>query len=261
MQVDFSQPTALPFWQGPAGSSAANCEDFDPQALGPTGCHPIPKTWTSCVIIDPASDAQELTPATQEQFAAADMSQAPACTDVADAQYGGLNMLYHFEMNAAEANDFNRLQGGSAREGDFAVLVAMHVNTKEIIGWTWQTFWWQGGQNPPGRFPGSLDNMTDNIAGPWRNYAMCTAYSQTTEVGNRGDMRRCFNPFLETSSGIPDGIRSNCVTCHGTARYPTTPRNLFYPLNYNGPVDFGDPAYFDGNTKTDFSWAIATNSH
>lgn len=251
--------TALPFWQGPAASVAPNCEGVTPASLrqpGPTSCHPEPGTWTHCVVIDPAAETSELVPATAEQFEQADKRQAPKCT-AENALYGGLDMLYHFPLDAQEAADFNREQNPQvkAEAGDYAVLAAMHVNTKEIIEWTWQTFWWQGGQSPPDDFPGSLAELTANVEGPWRNYAMCTAYSQTTEPNGQGEMRICFNPFLETSITIPDGIRSNCVSCHGTARIPQN-GDHFYPPDYNQPVDFGDPAYFKGDTKTDFSWAM-----
>ena len=29
------------------------------------------------------------------------------------------------------------------KAGDLALLVAMHVTTKELPNWTWQTFWWE----------------------------------------------------------------------------------------------------------------------
>lgn len=244
--VKANQLTAFPFWQGPAESTDAT--------------NPTPTTWTHCVLIDPSQTSTSLTPATQEQFDQADKSQSPACL-AANALYGGLNMIYSFKMNAQEAEDYKAEQRAPAEAGDYAVLAAMHVNTKEIIDWTWQTFWWQGGQNTPDNFPGSTDNMIAKVQNEWRNYAMCTAYSQTTEPDNQGNMRVCFNPFLETSKGIPDGIQSNCVTCHGTARIPQNPDPTNpYPPNYDQPIDFGDPAYFTGDTKTDFSWAMPFNA-
>lgn len=262
--VDASQLTALPFWQGPNASTAPDCAGVSIEQLRhpkpgqpATKCHPEPNTWTHCVLIDPAAQTTELSPATQDQFDAADKSQAPQCSSLENAQYGGLNMLYNFKLSAAEAAAFKQAQGGNAEAGDFAVLVAMHVNTKEIVDWTWQTFWWQGGQIPPQDYPGGMANLTSDVQAPWSYYSMCTAYSQTTQPDNQGDMRVCFNPFLETSTGIPDGLRSNCVTCHGTARIPQ-PGN-FYPPTYDMPVNFGDPAYFAGTTKTDFSWAIPLN--
>ena len=234
--------TPVPFWQGPANSSNQQ--------------HPSPETWYTCVLMAPGG-AGGLRAATAQEVRAARLNASFSCKTYF---YAPIDTIYNFRMDADEAAAWNAEQsepGLTAEVNDYAVLVAMHVNTKEIVNWTWQTFWWQGGQNPPGNFPGSNANLPSSVKGPWRNYDMCTAYSQTTVPGGN-TVRVCFNPYLETSSGIPDGIQSNCMTCHGTARIPQTGAN-FYPPNYRQPVNFGDPAYFSGNTKTDFSWATALN--
>jgi hypothetical protein len=153
----------------------------------------------------------------------------------------------------------------------------MHVNTKTLVNWTWQTYWWQPGDNAPNNFPGSKQGMTDNVAGPWRNYAMCTAWNQTKGNASK-DMVVCFNPFLETSSSIPAGQSSNCVSCHGVATAGALSANglatMNYPANYSAPIDFTANACtqstpppptitstcFADFTKTDFSWAIPSNA-
>ncbi len=270
MWVSAQGLTAIPFWQGPNSSTDKNCADVSVEELRhpkpgqpATSCHPDPTTWTHCVLIDPDAITNELQPATKEQLDSANLTEAPGCSDVANAQYAGINMLYNFKMSADEAAAFNKEQNppktAQAQAGDFMVFLAMHVNTKEIIDWTWQTFWWQGGQETPDAYPGSGADRTANINAPWTNYNMCTAYAQTTQPDNQGDMNVCFNPYLETSSSIPDGLRSNCVTCHGTATVDT-PKTGGYPATYDQPIDFGDPAYFGGATKTDFSWAIPVNA-
>lgn len=260
--------TAIPFWQGPNNSTDKHCADVSVDELRhpkpgqpATKCHPDPTTWTHCVLIDPKHASKGLQSATKAQFDVADFTEAPGCTDVAHAQYGGIDMLYNIKLTADEAAAFNKEQNPDkpAKAGDFMVFLAMHVNTKEIIEWTWQTFWWQGGQETVNDYPGSGADRTANINAPWSNYNMCTAYAQTTQPNNKGNMNVCFNPYLETSAGIPDGLRSNCVTCHGTATV-NTPKTGGYPATYDQPVDFGDPAYFGGATKTDFSWAIPSNA-
>lgn len=44
------------------------------------------------------------------------------------------------------------------------------------------------------------------------------------DVRHRKNIRNHSNAelILETSSGIPNGIQSNCGICYGTARFPTT---------------------------------------
>lgn len=86
----------------------------------------------------------------------------------------------HFKLDEAQAaHVFNIIDGGKAKAGDTAVLLAMHVNTRENRRWTWQTFWWS--QNPvapqspssptiAGLQPGSLDNAASH-------YAMALAYN------------------------------------------------------------------------------------
>lgn len=230
--------TAQPLWQGLAGSTNRT--------------NPTPDTWTTCVLIDPQG-AGAVRPATRQEVDGAGAASGLSCGTWL---YGPLSLFYNFPMSAGEAAAFNAAQGQNAQAGDFAVLLAMHVNTKEIPFWTWQTYWWQPGGDTPGGFPGSKAGMPTAMPAPFDNYAMCTAYSQTT-TPDGGTMRVCFNPYLETSPGIPAGITSNCVSCHGTARIAASPGDETYPETYDAPIPFfTDPSYFATTTHTDFSWAI-----
>jgi hypothetical protein len=247
--------TPMPLWLGPAGSTNQT--------------NPTPNTWTTCVLLDPAStggpDVAPV-PATPAQIAQKVSMPSYAC---ATYLYAPLSTIYNFKMDAADAASWNQLQGngGTAAAGDYGVLGGMHVNSKEIIDWTWQTFWWQPGQDTPNNFPGSKSGMTANVKGAWRNYASCSAYNQTQGKAST-KMVVCFNPFLETSSGIPSGLTSNCVSCHGTATAAGSNNQistLSYPPNYTKPISFGEGSVpidpmFAGFTRTDFSWAIPVNS-
>lgn len=252
--------TPMPLWQGPAASTS------------PTS--PTPNTWTTCVLLDPASTGGSNVapiPATPQQIAQK-VTMPYACTTYL---YAPLSTIYSFKMNAAEADAWNTAQkgiggsGGTASAGDYGVLGGMHVNSKEIVNWTWQTFWWQPGADTPNNFPGSKAGMTANVQGPWRNYASCSAYNQTQGKAST-TMVVCFNPFLETAtSGIPSGLSSNCMSCHGTATAAAGTNNqlkfLPYPPNYQKPISFGEGAVpidprFAGYTRTDFSWAIPSNA-
>jgi hypothetical protein len=236
MLVKASGLTSQPLWQGPAGSTAP--------------ANPTPNTWTTCVLIDP-NGSGNVRPATAAEIAAKVDVGRNACRTYL---YGPLSLLYSFKLTAEEAASFRQAQGGPAAAGDYAALVAMHVNTKEIPFWTWQTFWWQAGSDTPNGFPGSKSQQPATLTAPWNNYAMCTNYNQTVRPGD-SRMDVCFNPYLETSPGIPAGLTSNCMSCHGTARLGD---NENYPPNYNAPINFfGDTTYFNTNTThTDFSWAI-----
>jgi hypothetical protein len=278
--------TPMPLWQGPAGAK-------DGAQL-----NAVPESWLTCVLLDPANSAGPDTapvPATPEQIAHAVPNQALSCQTYL---YAPLSTIYHFKLDQAEADNWNKnaTNTGDAAEctdppgndppvclvkaeaGDYGVLAGMHVNTKTIVNWTWQTYWWQPGADTPDAFPGSKQGMTDKVKGAWRNYAMCTGWNQTQGNASK-NMVVCFNPFLETSTGIPDGQSSNCMSCHGTATVGapavsgTPPTNAIttmnYPADYVAPIDFKSDACtqspsgntcFKDFTRTDFSWAIPGNA-
>ncbi|MCP3162012.1 hypothetical protein [Myxococcus qinghaiensis] len=272
------QPTPVPVWRGIEDSlnSGSTCTP-EQQALDK--CHPTPSLWLTCAIVDPTAPADApIAEATAEQIQGvaqliAEANNASPGAPVFSCQrylHAPLSALYSFQMTAAEARAFNStsIEGLKAEAGDSAVLTAMHVNTKELVNWTWQTFWWQPGSDAPDDFPGSKKGMTDKVTGAGRNYAMCTAYNQTQGTGS-SKMVVCFNPYLETSPGIPKGIQSNCMTCHGTAAVgsafvntasspPATwaPQTPSYPCDYEAPIDFATYTWLTGFTSTDFSWAI-----
>jgi hypothetical protein len=234
--------TVQPVWQGPSASTNA--------------ANPTPDTWKACVLVQPnaTGGVRAATPAEIASVAASVQAQNLACQTYL---WAPLSTFYAAKLNAAEAQSFNAATGGGsvqAAAGDYSVLLAMHVNTKEIPFWTWQTYWWQPGADAPNNFPGSKQGQPSTLGAPWNSYASCTAYAQTTSPGG-ATMQVCFNPYLETSPGIPAGVTSNCVSCHGVALIG----NANYPANYNKPITFfSDPAYFTNQTThTDFSWAVA----
>jgi hypothetical protein len=230
--------TIQPLWQGPGGSTNAT--------------NPTVRTWTTCVLIAPTGSGP-VRRATPAEIA----SVNPAGTACKTFLWAPLSTFYAVRLSADEAKSFAAATGKTVAVGDYAVLLAMHVNTKEIPNWTWQTFWWQPGGDTPNGFPGSKQGQPSTLQGPWTNYAACTAYDQTTRPGGT-TMQVCFNPYLETDPSIPAGITSNCMSCHGVALVGP---NQNYPANYNKPIAFfTDPTYFTTQTThTDFSWAVATS--
>jgi hypothetical protein len=232
--------TAIPVWGGPGASSSPS--------------QPTPDTWTTCVAVDPTNSRSG-------------MAQIDCNGSQVQAQIVPLSAFFSIQIDAARATALNAVLGlvGNAAlgGGDHQVLVAMHVTTKEIANWTWATFWWQNGVNPPNSFPGSVDDMLGpaRIKGAWRNYAMCVGDSTVFPVADpNGRPVVCFNPYLETAQ--TDGLNSSCMSCHARARLPVTPLAPFYPLTYlpNGFIDPADPAIFAGQTKLDFVWAIQNSA-
>ena len=54
-----------------------------------------------------------------------------------------VSSLVNFKLNADDAAAENASGAVSdAAAGDYAILLAMHVTSREITRWTWQTFWW-----------------------------------------------------------------------------------------------------------------------
>ena len=202
-----------------------------------------------------------------------------------------LNNFVHQKISKENADFLNAQLGlrNRYKEGDYAILVAMHVTSREVKTWTWQSFWWSANPDQP-YLPSSaaiaaqrpmafLDDAT-------RHYAMTVAYSMVTPAqpitGGQsvGEPVFGFNPHLEagfdpsvfqtqvpivTPSGpitTQYGVQSNCMTCHNQAMYnPRTDyqsdgganRQTPYGADYYKAIN--DPI-FAGSLKLDFAWSI-----
>lgn len=243
--------TTLPYWLGDLSTGPAHSSN---------PANPTPDTWNQCVAVYTTATA----PASQT---------LPSCGNGKPASgFVSVNDFFNFQLTAEEVKSICAGQPNcSVAVGDFAILVAMHMTSRENSNWTWQTFWWNYNQPfPYGAPPAS-------IAKPFNNYAMCTAYSMTNDPANSlsGKNVLCYNPYLETDLPGVVGIESNCMSCHTTAAYGNNPNNLpvtntnfvlpnpNYPsfLNmsdYISPTDANDANYYYAcNTKTDFSWFLA----
>ncbi|MEM8556180.1 MAG: hypothetical protein AAGF71_15310, partial [Pseudomonadota bacterium] len=128
--------------------------------------------------------------------------------------------------------------------GQTLILVGMHVGTREMKRWTWQTNWWSAdADNPNGPSSASIAaGRVGVVDGPAAHYAMATAYSMLvpaqplTGGRNVGSLVPAYNPHLEAPFGpsvlqggtatvlTPEGgvttnlgVESNCMTCHNYA--------------------------------------------
>jgi len=258
---------AFPAWPGPP----------DPRAAFPPG----KSTWKQCVWID----TQEPGPGTgtgkvDTVWNTDGSSRTPATTY-------GVGSFVHFRLSAAQARSLNALRRAlpinrvvtPAATGDYVVVAGMHVTSREITRWTWQTFWWTADPDSP-PLPSSTEIARDrpvHLKNAPRHYAVVPGYSMVysdqpnTGGSNVGNSVYAFNPYLEagfgpsvlqasqpgTFNGKPVannvGVQTNCVSCHAQACYQTADDTSLYTgdqyIDLNGPQ-------FTGKLKVDFLWTI-----
>ena len=201
----------------------------------------------------------------------------------------------HYQLSEADAADLNTdPESGvtDAAAGDFSILLAMHVTSKEVTRWTWQTFWWT--PNPEvGIEPSSSLVVTarpEKLQGPARHYAMSIGYATETpaqpNVGgsNIGNSVYAYNPYLEAGFGpdsenhgrsrLPDskpglfqgqvvantfGVQTSCLSCHANANYTPTPVPTAPTYTGDQYIDLNSPR-FANVLKVDFLWSIPGNA-
>jgi hypothetical protein len=246
--------TVLPYWLGDLSTGPSNSNNQANPTFG---------TWNQCVVVYTTAQA----PTSQIAQTCVNGQQPSGYVSVKD--------FFSFSLTADEAKGVCSIQPDvqpcPVKAGDLAVLVAMHMTTREDDNWTWQTFWWNYGKQFPYGAP------PQSIAKPFNNYAMCTAYSMTTNPPNSltGQNVLCYNPYLETGLSGVVGTQSNCMSCHNAAAYGNNPNNLpvtgtnfvqpnpNYPsfLNMSNNISPTDPNdanyYYACNTKAEFSWFLA----
>jgi hypothetical protein len=265
--ISGSGPTAVPYWAGVSPQTTTNLDN------------PTPDTWRQCVVVDPTGAVQA-----GSRLRLPCNAEAPAEWPVVP-----LSDFYAIRLTEDEAAAFSQFAEesgddlGAANQsdkesikamvvaGNVGLLVAMHVTTKEITNWTWQTFWWAGDPNSPTY--GS--DRPAFIPEPWAHYNMDAAYYMVAPAtAARGDPLIVFNPYLETNlqGCVPDGAsppcspgqvswtgtRSNCMTCHRMAGWGGVGKNP--PYWPDGAISPDDRQLFAGYTKTDFLWSIATRA-
>lgn len=111
-----------------------------------------------------------------------------------------VNDFIHFRIDEAYAKE-----NKGSKVGDYAILLAMHVASRENTRWTWQSFWWSIDPDNP-YLPSSkaiADARPAQLQGAPRHYGMTQAYSMVLpaqpEIGGEsvGSSIYAFNPHLE----------------------------------------------------------------
>jgi hypothetical protein len=193
-------------------------------------------------------------------------------------------------ITAGEVAGISAQTGMTVSAGDIAILVGMHVTTRETTRWTWQTFWWSANANHP--YTPSSDTIaaarpTSALDAAANHYAMAVAYQMVAPAqpitGGKsvGAPVIAYNPHLEAGFDpsvfqikrpIDDhgklitneyGVQTNCMSCHGLAQYQSTPG--YYAVNdgANRETPYGADFYFSlddplfkGKLQLDFAWSI-----
>ena len=198
-----------------------------------------------------------------------------------------LRDFIHHKLDTLEARQLNAKRDASdhtvVEAGDYAVLVAMHITTREIQRWTWQTMWWAPNpdQAPAPSDRGVVAARPAQLKDAPRHYAMGIAYQMIDPVQpysggtNQGRPIYVFNPYLEASFGqgvfgdkalvrTPMGIvtdsvgtQTNCMSCHGHANHSLLADTINNPQYVADTyIDMRSPK-FRGRLKTDFLWSVA----
>jgi hypothetical protein len=203
-------------------------------------------------------------------------SENPSEKEIKDATCN-LSDFINYKIDAKGAKYLNEHQdkgNNNFKAGDFVLLVAMHVGTKEISNWTWQTFFWSHNPNnpfaPSSQFEANLRPKT--LKGAAKNYSVSTAYAMVwpnqpisggTNTGASPII--AFNPYLEAGLGdIPFknnlnkdykyGVQTNCMTCHALATQSGT---VGYSTDQY--ISMKDTIYFKNQVQLDFAWSIQGN--
>jgi len=230
------------------------------------------KTWNTYVYADMSNSQpnnKNLIPVTTDNPTPEQILQATC----------NVNDFIHYKLDkdaAAYLNEHQDTGSSDFKAGDVVLLVAMHVGTKEISNWTWQTYFWCYNPDnpfaPSSSFEASL--RPKQIKGAAANYAVSTAYAMVwpNQPINGGTNQGVspvisFNPYLEAGFGpqvfsVPNvldsnlqyGVQTNCMTCHALA---TKSGNNGYSTDQY--ISMNDGKFFLGDVQLDFAWSIQGN--
>jgi hypothetical protein len=239
--------TAVPVWD--------NNPRFPGDAKNP------PTTWSRVVVVDPVGGLP-----------------APASVQLGGFDHPNpavvpLNRFYSVQVSADEAAlanaDFRikaaatAVLGRPLQEGDYLVLTAMHIATREFDPWVFVTFWWT---DAPNSGPLASD-MPSEVKGVFRNFVMDVSYNINAPKGADGNAPVAYSPWLELFQ--LGGTRSQCMACHARAAFGPGVLASFNPPNMstadpNGfeasPQSASDPNFQNGTVALHRIWTIFTRA-
>lgn len=254
----------MPAWPGTPDASTVNPSTGFPEAA-----------WPGCVYINIHNPGPSTASGIDKD-----------CSGPTAQNTYGLGDFISYAVTAANVDQFKSLSTSVTIEaGDYLILVGMHVTSREISEWTWQSFFWTPNRAAP-PLPSSASVAADQPflkGSPSAHYAMTIGYqmvapNQPVDEGkSEGTPVIVYNPYLEASLGVnvfsstpanpgiynPEtkqtykgtlGIQTNCMACHGSASVPfATGTGPGYITDFY--VSRKDRA-FVGSLQTDFLWSI-----
>ena len=220
-----------------------------------------PTTWNRVILADPVGGLKAPASVQLGGFDHPNPSVVP------------LGRFYSVRLTDEEATlanaDFRIKAAASAvlgrplQQGDYLVMTAMHIATREFDPWVFVTFWWTDTPNE-----GSLaSDMPAEVKGVFRNYVMDISYNINAPKGSNGKAPVAYNPWLELFQ--LGGTRSQCMACHSRAAYGPKVVASFNPLDMssadpNGfeasPQNEADPAFQMGTVSLHRIWTIFTRA-
>lgn len=240
--------TAVPVWD--------NDPRFPGDAKNP------PTSWKRVVMVDPVGSLP--VPASVELggFEHINLTSVP------------LSKFYNVQVTKEEADlantDFRIKSAATAvlgrplQAGDYILMTALHIATREFPPWVFTTFWWSdnAAANPLGK-----DMPPTGIKGAFRNYIMDFSYNINDPKTADGKAPVAYNPWLELFQF--GGTRSQCMACHARAAYGPKVQAAFNPQSMstadpNGfdasPQNSSDPNFAKGTLDLDRVWTIFTRA-
>jgi hypothetical protein len=203
--------SALPVWDGPTADNGTYA-GFENKAL-----------WPRAVAVTAQTGGPARTDVTY-LYGVQINTGGKAPITYRQAPVARVTQFYHYRPDLAGMEECDRaLLDASAmyaynrrfEQGDFLVLVAMHVMTKEQPNWTFQSTYWSDRPNE-GQEAKDRPNIP-NAQGPWRNYKMASTYGMAAST-RPPVWGVAFNPYIELAADHP--IQTNCMNCHHRAGWP-----------------------------------------
>jgi hypothetical protein len=233
--------------------------DFDPRFPG--DAKNPPTSWKTVVVVDAKGGQPAPSSITLGGF------------DHPNPKVVGLDKFYSVQLSAEEASlsnaDFRLKQaamdvlGRPLKEGDYLLMTAMHIATREFDPWVFTTFWWT---DRPNQGP-LADDMPNEVVGVWGNYVMDVSYNINNPKTSQGAAPISYNPWLELFQ--LGGTRSQCMACHARAAFGPGVKASFNPADMatsdqNGfeatPIDNNDPAFKPGTISLHRIWTMFTRA-